>query len=202
MRKFNKKTIFTALLVYLYSILAVPAINFRLEHFRSHKSCRFPGHTCHHLIHIVRSCDRSHRPGEKAARVIVVGNPFDRPSICLDGNPGDSSISIHHVCRNLTLRNKRHLSDPHRRVDGRRRDLPIYQIYQRQGTENEVRMIRNIKFRGDRSFSQGTISPSYHPIFYLTWICPNISPMGAAILSSAPTSFAVALLLITTRCFP
>lgn len=31
MRKFNKKTIFTALLVYLYSILAVPAINFRLE---------------------------------------------------------------------------------------------------------------------------------------------------------------------------
>ena len=130
-----------------------------------------------------------------------MGNPLDRPPICLDGNLIDPDIFIRYVCRSLTLRNECHVSDPHRRVDGRRRDLPIYQIYQRQGTENKVRMIRNIKFRGDRSFSQGTISPSYHPIFYLTWICPNISPIGAAILSSAPTSFAVALLLITTRCF-
>ena len=35
-----------------------------------------------------------------------------------------------------------------------------------------------------------------------TTICPSICPIGAAMLSSAPTSFAVALLLITTRCFP
>ena len=37
---------------------------------------------------------------------------------------------------------------------------------------------------------------------YLTSILPITSPMGAAIASSAPTSFAVALLLITTRCLP
>ena len=106
----------------------------RTEHFRPHKSCRFPGHTCHHLIHIVRSCDRKHRPGEEAVRVIVMGNPLDRPPICLDGNLIDPDIFIRYVCRSLTLRNECHVSDPHRRVDGRRRDLPIYQIYQRQET--------------------------------------------------------------------
>ena len=39
-------------------------------------------------------------------------------------------------------------------------------------------------------------------LIHLTWIDPRISPIGAAMFSSARTAFSVLDLLITTRCFP